>query len=230
MNNTSGNVLFLILIAVALFAALTYAVGSSSRTGAGTAQAEKYELKLNQLQSIAASMMQGIQRVRVGNSCDATEISFEADGFTGGPNPYGVLNTPYTNPSAPLDKRCHVFAPEGGGAVSPGRIGVFAPSGNNSRVQIRYAVNFQQIGSSAPEIYMLVFGVGNDFCTYINNKNGISGIPLIAAHISSVQFLGDYSTNVGSTFGGAPLDGKTWYCYNNFSPNQNAYVQALVER
>jgi len=54
-----GNVLFLILIAVALFAALSYAVTSTGRTNDGGLQKEKQKLSEAELNRFTAALNQG---------------------------------------------------------------------------------------------------------------------------------------------------------------------------
>lgn len=97
-NSQSGNVLFLILIAVALFAALSYAVTSTGRTNDGGLQTEKQKISKAELDSYTASLNQGKMRLRLINRCSTID---------------------YTRPEdwAPGDKTCHMFHPEGGGVV-----------------------------------------------------------------------------------------------------------------
>ena len=75
MHSCRGNVLFLILIAVALFAALSYAVAISTRSGVSNTDNEKYGLIADQILQFAASvritrdrmqMMGGYDQVRFG--------------------------------------------------------------------------------------------------------------------------------------------------------------------
>lgn len=102
-NSASGGVLFLILIAVALFAALSYAVTSSTRSGGGDASKETIALSASQIVQYVTSIENAIMRIKISNNCDDTQISFE--------NP---IVSGYTNSNAPADYRCHVFRPEGG--------------------------------------------------------------------------------------------------------------------
>lgn len=75
MRNERGNVLFLILIAVALFAALSYAVTSSTRSGGGDASSEKVE---TQYSRIANGLINGstiVTRMRI-SGCNFSDIPF----------------------------------------------------------------------------------------------------------------------------------------------------------
>lgn len=95
--------LFIILIAVALFAALSYAVTQSTRGGSGNANAEKIEISASQIIQYATTVENAIMRMRISNSCSDAQINFA--------NP--IMNN-YWNPSAPADGSCDVFAPAGG--------------------------------------------------------------------------------------------------------------------
>ena len=109
MTRTRGNILFLILIAVALFAALSYAVTSSSRTGAGSISKDKLGLVASQIIQYATQLEQGYSRVKILNACTLSKISFEPPPFTD--------SGAYYNSNAPTDKSCHVHHPDGGGVT-----------------------------------------------------------------------------------------------------------------
>lgn len=102
-----GNILFLILLAVVLFAALSYAVTSSMRGGGSDASPEKAQTIATQIINYATMVENTVQRLKV-TGCRDTEISFQNNTFAG-----------YTNNNAPADKHCHVFDPAGGGMSAP---------------------------------------------------------------------------------------------------------------
>lgn len=62
-KSQSGNVLFLILIAVALFAALSYAVTSSTRSGGGSAEKETLQLTASEIFSFYTGVRTSITRM-----------------------------------------------------------------------------------------------------------------------------------------------------------------------
>ena len=61
----SGNVLFMILIAVALFAALSYAVTSSSRSGGNNASRESLQIEGAQIAQYVTGIQNSIMRMKI---------------------------------------------------------------------------------------------------------------------------------------------------------------------
>lgn len=96
-----GNILFLILLAVVLFAALAYAVTSSMRGGGRDAGSETVQLQSAQITQYATSLEQSLARMRLMNNCRDDQISFENGVVTG---------YTFTTPNA-----CKLFHSDGGG-------------------------------------------------------------------------------------------------------------------
>jgi hypothetical protein len=128
-SRNSGNVLFLILIAVALFAALSYAVTQS--TGGGVIDITQEQNELNQAKSenYESAINTAIWRLTIVNGCDTQEISYET--------PSGD----YINPSAPPSRKCHIFFPEGGGVPYTD----YVPSGAVDNDPASFAGNFNDL-------------------------------------------------------------------------------------
>ncbi len=75
-NGERGNVLFLILIAVALFAALSYAVTQSSRSGGGDASRETNLVNSAHITQYPASLKTSIVRMIVSNGTSPLVLVF----------------------------------------------------------------------------------------------------------------------------------------------------------
>ena len=102
-----GNVLFLILLAIALFAVLSYAVTQSSRSSGRDAAAENAITDAAQITQYATLVEQTVTRLRLSNGCRDTQISFAAD--SDGDGNWYDADDDYHNPNAPSDFSCHVF-------------------------------------------------------------------------------------------------------------------------
>ena len=110
MNSQSGNVLFLILIAVALFAALSYAVTSSSRNGEGSASKETAKANASALLSHLSALRFSINRLRVTNGCREDQLNFANSIYKNG---HGTLKMT-ANTNAPTSGACDVYSPSAG--------------------------------------------------------------------------------------------------------------------
>lgn len=95
-----GNVLFVVLIAVALFAALTYAITSSSRFSENNTSQEDNRIIATQLIQYAANVESGLQHMKISKSCTYDKFDFDKPSSA-------TFNTGNVS--------CKVFHPSGGG-------------------------------------------------------------------------------------------------------------------
>ncbi|MCB1783699.1 MAG: hypothetical protein KDI13_06845 [Alphaproteobacteria bacterium] len=228
LNNKpqSGNVLFLILIAVALFAALSYAATSSMRGGGSDVTSENNLIKSSTMSQYAASIRTAITRLTVNNRCEITELSFEAPPFDGS-------DSNYVNPSSPADLSCHIFAPNGG-AVSR----LPAPQDTNDGRDWAYIeARVLQVGTDQTacgidcnEILLILGGLRKSICEKINDK--ILGTTSIVqqddgANYENKKFIGSFTT--GADFDGAGVNGEYELCTQDAN-GVYYYYNVLVAR
>lgn len=182
----SGNVLFLILIAVALFAALSFAVTQSTR-GGGDANKEQAGLKASQLVDYAGKLQAAGMRLKITGNCPPTKMSFEKSPYTD-TNPF----TEYPNATAPADKSCHYFHPNGGG-VSPMKLNDIGAA----KMVYTGSCNVANLPKH------IVFGIGGgdlnyDICKSINKSLGYNAPsfepPVMPFFCASATFTGDFTT------------------------------------
>ncbi len=167
-----GNVLFLILIAVALFAALSYAVTQSTRSGSGDASSETSLINSAQLAQYPAGVRTAVVRMVIGGT-SVDNLIFDAP----------------ANFSAISDLTYNVFHPTGGGAVfqvapkdllAPGETGEWIYS---SRYQIDGIGITDSAQLSGNEVIAFLPGVSRDVCRKLNSEVGITssnadGVPV----------------------------------------------------
>ena len=103
-SSQRGNILFLILLAVVLFAALSYAVTQSLRSGGNNVSKEAAQSAAAEIMNYASLIEQTVQRLELSNNCTLSEISFENNVVSG-----------YANTAAPrANKSCNIFDANGG--------------------------------------------------------------------------------------------------------------------
>ena len=103
VDTERGNALFLILIAVALFAALSFAVVQTRGNG-NNPNSEQIKIGASQLVQYSGDIEAAVLRLRVSTGMAPTLMSFETP----------FLSENYTNPIC-SDDTCRIFMPAGGG-------------------------------------------------------------------------------------------------------------------
>lgn len=230
-DNSRGNVLFLILIAVALFAALSYAVTNSSRTSGGSADTEKVSLQASRILQYATALENSLVRMRLSNNCNPEQVSFE--------NPLSTaVGELYSNPNSPPNFSCHLFRPEGGGAIFDdlnGAISRYDWRGTDLKSQLMFSpVLISGIGTTEAELVFIIYGgISRALCTEINRK---LGVPDNGA--TDPAWESDSTTNYTGTFSsyethGISLGGNSSFCaydQEHDVENNGAYFHVLLPR
>lgn len=236
-----GNVLFLILIAVALFAALSYAVTQSTRSGSGDASGETALISSAQLTQYPAGVRTAIVRMVIAGT-DVNELKFNP------PSDFSSLTTDDETRSA-------VFHPQGGGAVfTNAPVDMMATSGPNPAGNWYFNMKnqIQDIGltdsgsSSGNDLIAYLPGVTQTVCRKMNEELGLgSSIPSGAAEATYIpagaqtgindDFMNDSYPAIGNPdeiFGNgasARLKGQPFGCYDA-GGSVYVYYHVLVER
>ncbi len=237
MNNR-GNALFLILIAVALFAALSYAITQSGR-GGGSIDRETTEIQAAELLNYVAAMRSTVQRMQItGTAEDAFRFSHGDWGHVS----YGnISNTPENQ----------VFAAEGGSMTfmrpdpawldssfsASGEYGAFTYTGLVDVIGV--GTDASPSSDSSVELTMLMPYIRQDLCETINRNLGIAHDPVpdeddefhIGTSGKRFGVGGDYYTGNhgwGSTIGddNAALEGVDVGCARD--PGSKYYFWAVL--
>ena len=163
ISRQNGNVLFLILIAVALFAALSYAVTSSSRTNEGTATQEVDKLQISQVLQDCTALRSATERFLFRGVAD-TQIQMNV-----GADPTTPCRT---------GAQC-LFASEGGSAIIPIPPRRKGGKGGAPQLQMVYSFNATSDGwylpgyaSDKPLVMLTVDNLSIPFCVELNKAVG----------------------------------------------------------
>lgn len=227
-RNEAGNVLFLILIAVVLFAALSYAVTQSSRTGGGNNGGEKNLVNSSVITQYPASVRTAIIRMLVSNSVDVTTLVF---------NPPSAFSAC----TGPALETC-VFLPAGGGATYVEAPAEVITTDTNTPWVFNGDNQVNLIGttggggptSATADIVAFLGNVKTPICEKINKQLGIAGgtIPTeTGIDVTSQMTTTDPGIDAGGgTIGGTPssLDGQAFGCF--VQSGVNYYYHVLIEQ
>jgi hypothetical protein len=169
--NSKGNALFLILIAVALFAALSYAVTQSGR-GGGSIDKETAMISGSTVANYVARARSVVMRMRL-TGCSETELSFEKSPFDGS-------DTDYVNGGAPGDFSCHFYHQSGGGVeeLDPNSIPGLTTGSSEVEVYggplVPGAGQWIDVVGTAVDLTMFIRGIQPEACDQINQSMGLS--------------------------------------------------------
>lgn len=166
-KNQKGNILFLILLAVVLFAALAYAVTSSMRGGGKDAGSEKASAMAGEMMNYFTQIDTAVQRMMLTGGIKDYELNFY---YKSGDN---IVSGTYDNVNC-IENRCRVFDPEGGGVngrVFPSFIRDNGTGGGRARMVL---TSVPGAGTSLPDLIMTFYGMRKDVCTEVNRQMGLN--------------------------------------------------------
>jgi hypothetical protein len=228
-NSQAGNVLFYILIAVVLLAALSFAVMQSGRGSISAVTEEKARMLAAEIIEYANIMANATAQVRLRDVRD-TELCFDS-------THWGVDN--YPNPSC-SDPATKIFDLKGGGVTwtnapamamdttaSPDNL--WHIYGNNAVQEIGTTCN----AAACADLILVVDELREDICIQINNLVKVenpSDVPPIDTQIGTTRFIGtyDYVATLGDET--SVLRGKTGACFRNVTTDEYTFYKVLVAR
>ncbi len=235
----SGNVLFLILIAVALFAALSYAITSSTRGGGNNISSEKAKSQASAILSFASTLQSAMTRMRISNGCGDNEYDFSNNIYKSVAN--AALNT--SNSNAPSSGACDLFSPSGGGVIpyvippeytsSDTSTGWKKGHGAARVRQVKLMGTDASAGTvSANDIMFTLSFLHKDVCLKINETLGITNPSgdapeSIESGTTSQYTNGSLSGNAMISF--AAGDGTPQLCFKT-SSGEYIFMQVLLAR
>lgn len=230
-NKENGNVLFLILIAVALFAALSYAVTQSSRSG-GDAGRETNLINSAVLTQFPAAVRTSVLRLVIEGVAAERQLFDAPDSI------------------AANDQRISVFHPDGGGSIYQEAPGDLMEDGNPG--VWTFNMNFELVGLGAVgtgltgnELIAFLPNVTESVCRKVNEEaeipliTGTVNVPVTADNMTAIQDNQDSAFDISTvdnttlTATSTPtdaLDGKAFGCFRNTATGAYVFYNALYER
>lgn len=216
----AGNVLFLILIAVVLFGALSFAI-SKTMTGGSPSDisTEKNRINSAYLHQFPTEMRKTILRMKVRHSIPAESISFAHPGTAD----YGIFGTTPEN---------ELFHPQGGdipyqhppAEINGGSEWIF-----NGNLEVD-GIGKTGATANSSDLLAILTGIRQDICEQINH--GLSGTietpPSLTISGETDKFTGTFGYT--GTISDPAINGKDAYCYFSTTLNQYVYFYVLDQR
>ncbi len=186
MTHQRGNILFLILLAVVLFAALSYAVTSSTRGGGNNANAESADAAGASIVQFLIDMQTQITRTKMVDNVKEDAFNFCTISNNSPDNIYRFNNNSancWNCNNACVGGSCVVFKPWNSTGIAAQTFEKYADS---VYVADAYNANYvkgghftantliiQNVGTPSPELVGIVWGITPDICNAVNRKFGI---------------------------------------------------------
>ncbi|MGH1374770.1 MAG: hypothetical protein ACRBCK_00360 [Alphaproteobacteria bacterium] len=207
MNQSSaGNALFYILMAIALLAALSFAIAQSGRNSVQSLTDEQASLYATEVIEYANILTQAVTQIRL-RGYDEDEISFENSSVSG-----------YVNPNCNEDG-CKIFHLSGGGVhwgspslgVNDGSDWLFTGQTCIEDVGTGDTGSCNSVGTQVDELIMFLPNVDVSVCAALNDKLGIDNVAGLppqesqnAYDVASNQWIGSFQNNyaIGGVFKG----------------------------
>ena len=227
MKHERGNILFLILLAVVLFAALSYAVTSSTNGGGKNASTETLKTQTASMLQFFDQVDAALLRMRMTKGLAPENISFIYNFRTYD----NTFSTRYDNANC-LSDECRVFRPDGGGIASRTfeTYATAEPNGwTTTHTKPGYfellTLQFPYAGTDLNDVVMKFVGMTPALCTAINAALDIpAAITVTGTPVSgNTPANWDNTANVVSGAQWNSLIGKSTFASVTGGTGVNAY-------
>lgn len=219
MRAQSGSIFFYILLGIALFAAISYAISQAMRLGGGSmnvANEEKMRLVYSEIQQQVEAHRVAIRQM-IANGVSVDAISAEVPVYY-----------PHPNPNCTSDA-CKLYSPNGGGLewYKHSILNSTLTDVPNEVDQWTYAPNgvywtwYSYKGTSSPDL-IYAARVTKDFCNFIDKTLGIT---------ADVDTFPPVTLGFLYVIGATPRDmiGTVDHIYSLTSPDQAAFLMGKSE-
>lgn len=198
-----GNILFLILLAVVLFAALAYAVTQSMRGGGRDAGDESARTMAASIIQFAALVENEVSRKMLVDSVKERELAFDSTVYKRYTDP--ASNWP-NNPNC-ASNRCRIFASAGGSvpeqtfekATLPWTSSTTYASSRSLQGYPRIARgDVVNVGTSKQDLLLGIMSLRKDVCDAINTALGIPKTAMVT--VENVNSMGQPAYMAGNSY------------------------------
>lgn len=221
MRHQRGNILFLILLAIVLFAALSYAVTNGTRVSDnGGMSNEAAESAAGDMLNWFAEIDLAVQRLRVIKGYPVEQINFRDNN-----NKDQIDGADIFNNTACPSTDCRVFYTDGGGVTSRffEKYADPAADQNNSNNRIPghhtyLAARVDHIGTPNNDVVARIDSIKLPICKAVNRKLGLPECPAANTTGSAKRFQGNASeiatalADSGAYFFSGDVKGKVTFC------------------
>ena len=230
-HKESGNVLFYILIAVAMLAALSFAVSQGSRGSGQTISAERAKLLASEIIEYSNDICTAASQIKL-RGIDDTELCFDHTSW--GANDYDHAGC--------TDDFNKIFHITGAGLTWKN-----APSeamDSNATPDNLYHIYgdnaVEDIGTtcasaSCSDLILVVDELQEIICQHINallDITDVSAPPPTDTDIGKTRYIGayGYTATIGDEVGGTALIGKSSGCFLNTTDSKYTFYKVLIAR
>ena len=223
-----GNILFLILLAVVLFAALSYAITSSMRGGGNDASKETAEMAATQILQNATAIEQAMMRARTVEGIP--DYGFNLKGSNSG--------STQTNTTCTVSA-CKIFSDQGGSVASVGLPQAAwddAAKANGGQNTLFVAAQILDIGTAAEDLVINLPHINLATCQALNRAFGlthsITAIESWGGYVNYTGTLTAFPDATGIIIGNdvTALRGQRSACFYNGVSNGYTFYHVLIAR
>lgn len=227
-----GNVLFYIFIAVALLAALSYAVANSTRGNVQQITSERARLYAAEMIEFSNVMTNAVAQLRL-RGVDVDELCFDDTGW-------GTTDYDHGGCTDDLNK---IFAPSGAGLTwSQPPEGAMTNTPVPDNMWHIYADNeVDDVGTTCgaadcADLVLMADELSEQTCIEMNELLSVTnpaGIPPTDTDIGETHYAGTfgYSFTIGDEAGGTEFQGKSSACFQRTSaPAEYVFYKVLIAR